>query len=330
MTQAINFFTDDDNLSNEVAFDPWRKLASDWLFNFNSARTRDNYRRAILFFFRFVDLHPEAVSQSDVLRFRYIMEGENYREGTINQRLAAISSFFAAAIERGLRADNPANAVKRKAVNPYGKATFLEAEQDLQLLQAVDRNTAKGKRDYAILLIFLTTAVRVDAVANLRMKDFRQQGDTAFMQYKNKGGEIVEKKLQPLLIAALVEYLDTRSDLLPDSPVFVASDLGKRGIEHLHGQQESEKLLSSRSIQRMVQDYADLAFGQGHGITPHSLRHTAAMNAITNGASVIEVSRLLRHKNMRVTTIYVQHVSDKADEAISEKLARRYSNTDLC
>ena len=162
------------------------------------------------------------------------------------------------------------------------------------------------------------------------MKDFRQQGDTAFMQYKNKGGEIVEKKLQPLLIAALVEYLDTRSDLLPDSPVFVASDLGKRGIEHLHGQQESEKLLSSRSIQRMVQDYADLAFGQGHGITPHSLRHTAAMNAITNGASVIEVSRLLRHKNMRVTTIYVQHVSDKADEAISEKLARRYSNTDLC
>jgi len=143
MTQAINFFTDDDNLSNEVAFDPWRKLASDWLFNFNSARTRDNYRRAILFFFRFVDLHPEAVSQSDVLRFRYIMEGENYREGTINQRLAAISSFFAAAIERGLRADNPANAVKRKAVNPYGKATFLEAEQDLQLLQAVDRNTAK-------------------------------------------------------------------------------------------------------------------------------------------------------------------------------------------
>jgi integrase/recombinase XerC len=200
------------------------------------------------------------------LNIPHIMEGENYSEGTINQRLTAISSFFAAAIARGLRVDNPANGVKRKAVNPYGKASFLEAEQDLQLLQAVDRNTAKGKRDYAILLIFLTTAVRIDAVANLRMKDFRQQGDTAFMQYKNKGGEIVEKKLQPLVIAAIVEYLDTRSDLLPDSPVFVASAAGKRGIEHLHGQQEREKLLSSRSLQRMVQDYGIWLLVRGMGL----------------------------------------------------------------
>lgn len=325
MTQAINFFSDDDKLSSSEAFDPWRKLASDWLFNFNSARTRDNYRRAILFFFRFADLHPEAVSQSDVLRFRYQMEKEEYSEGTINQRLVAVSSFFAAAVERNLRTDNPADGVKRKTVNPYGKATFLEEEQDLQLLQAVDRFTAKGKRDYAILLIFLTTAVRVDAVANLRMKDFRQQGDTVYMQYRNKGGEIVEKKLQPTVIAAIVDYLDTRSEITEDSPVFVATENGKRGIQHLHGQQEGEKLLSSRSIQRLVQEYADQVFGKGHKITPHSLRHTAAMNAITSGASVIEVSRLLRHKNMRVTTIYVQHVSDKADEAISEKLARRYA-----
>jgi site-specific recombinase XerD len=325
MTQAINFFTDDDNLSSSEAFDPWRKLATDWLFNFNSARTRDNYRRAVLFFFRFADLHPEKVSQSEILRFRYEMESHSYSEGTINQRLAAISSFFALALERGLRADNPADGVKRKTVNPYGKATFLEAEQDLQLLQAVDRATAKGKRDYAILLIFLTTAVRVDAVANLRMKDFRQQGEMIYMQYRNKGGEVVEKKLQPTVIAAIVDYLDSRSEMTQESPVFVASENGKRGIQHLHGLQEGEQLLSSRSIQRMVQDYGDQVFGKGHGITPHSLRHTAAMNAITSGASVIEVSRLLRHKNMRVTTIYVQHVSDKADEAVSEKLAKRYS-----
>ena len=327
MTQALNLFTDDDNLSSEAAFDPWRKVASDWLFNFNSARTRANYRRAVLYFFYYNNLHPKDVSQSDVLRFRYLMEEERYSEATINQRLAAVSSFFALAVERGLRADNPADGVKRKAVNPYGKATFLEEEQDLKLLNVVDKTTAKGKRDYAILLIFLTTAVRVDAVANLRMKDFRQQGETAFMQYRNKGGEVVEKKLQPLVIEAIVDYLDTRSELTPDSPVFVASEAGKRGIAHLHGQQDGEKLLSSRSIQRMVQEYGDLVFGKGHKITPHSLRHTAAMNAITSGASVIEVSRLLRHKNMRVTTIYVQHVSDKADEAVSEKLARRYGKS---
>jgi integrase len=158
------------------------------------------------------------------------------------------------------------------------------------------------------------------------MRDFRQQGDQIYMQYQNKGGETVEKKLQPIVISALIDYIETRKELSDSSPVFVADGAGKRGIAHLHGEQSEEKKLSSRSIQRMVQHYADLAFGEGHGITPHSLRHTAAMNAITGGASVIEVSRLLRHKNMRVTTIYVQHVSDKADEAVSEKLARRYSD----
>jgi site-specific recombinase XerD len=97
-----------------------------------------------LFFFRFVDLHPEEISQSDVLRFRYEMESQAYSETTINQCLAAVSSFFTAAVEQGLRAANPAEGVKRKAVNPYGKSTFLEEEQDLNLLKSVDRSTPKA------------------------------------------------------------------------------------------------------------------------------------------------------------------------------------------
>jgi integrase/recombinase XerC len=327
MTQISNIFNPDEQISEQHAYHAWHKLATDWIFNFNSARTRDNYRRAVQFFFQFCRLSPTEVSHQDVLQWRYDMEAQEYSQSTINQRLSALAAFFRAAVEKELREDNPVDEVKRKAVNPYGKATFLEGEQDQRLLDMVDRSTAKGKRDYAILLTFLTTAVRVDALANLRMSDFRQQGDQIYMQYRNKGGETVEKKLQPIVIAALIEYLDTRSELSDASPVFVADGAGKRGIDHLHGKQTQALPLSHRSIQRMVQHYADRAFGAGHGITPHSLRHTAAMNAITSGASVIEVSRLLRHKNMRVTTIYVQHVSDKADEGVSEKLARRYSDT---
>ncbi|GAB5494696.1 MAG: tyrosine-type recombinase/integrase [Phototrophicaceae bacterium] len=324
MADNINLFQEDNDLIAHEDILAWENLATSWLFNFNSAQTRANYRRAIQYFFKFCMKHPQAVTQNDILQFRYDMDAKEYSQSTINQRLAALSSFYSAAVEKLLCETNPVDGVRRKAINPYGKATFLEGEQDLELLATVDRETIKGKRDYAILLIFLTTAVRVDAVARLRMHDFRQQGNIIYMQYMNKGGEVVEKKLQTVVVEALIAYLDTRPDLQDESPVFIASVAGKRGIQNLHGEQATEKPLSSRSIQRLVQAYANKAYGKGHGITPHSLRHTAAMNAITSGASVIEVSRLLRHKNMRVTTIYVQHVSDKADEAISEKLARRY------
>lgn len=317
-------------LGTQKPRDPWQQAALDWLMNFNSLSTRRNYRYALNCFFASCQKPADEVIQSDVLRYRYEMDEAGYTPPTINQRLAALSSFFTFAVERKLCAVNPCAGIKRKAVNPYGKATFLDSDdgQDLQLLRVIDRKTPKGQRDYVILLLLLTTAVRVDAVANLRMRDLRQQGTIVYMKYTNKGGEQVEKRLQPVVINGLQTYLATRSELTDDSPVFVMTEHGRRGAENLQTNTDNvvdpEKPLTSRTIQKLVKHYADKAFGPGHGITPHSLRHTAAMNAIQSGASVIEVSRLLRHKNLRVTTIYIQHVSDKADESISEKLGKRY------
>lgn len=316
-------------LTEEHASD-WHKAAFDWLLNFNSHNTRKNYLRAINRFFAFCPKGPEAITQSDVLRYRHAMEQDGYDLTTINLRLAGLSSFYKFAIERGLRADNPCDGVKRKAINPYGKATFLDGQrgQDIDLLNSVDRKTEKGKRDYAILLLLLTTAVRVDAVAGLKLSDFRVQGQDVYMQYTNKGGELVEKRLQPVVVRALNDYFDTRSEVSDDSPLFALTARGKRGTRNLFAQSDiapsTERPLSATGIERVVRHYADKAFGPGHGITPHSLRHTAAMNAVMSGASVIEVARLLRHKSLRVTTIYIQHISDKADDSISEKLGKRY------
>jgi integrase/recombinase XerD len=331
----------DDPLNTFPSNTLWEQIALDWLLNFNSENTRKNYRYAVNCFFASCRKHPEMVTQSDVLRYRYEMEEAGYNQATINQRLAALSSLYKYAAERALHSGarpiaNPCDGVRRKPINPYGKATFLDgqARQDIKLLNVIDRDTIKGKRDYAILLIFFTTAVRVDAVANLRLRDLRHQGDAVYMQYRNKGGEIVERRLQPVVVNAILDYLDARSEVYEDSPLFVMTAHGQRGTANLNARRgqpvgmdnanQSEKPLTSRTIQRMVKHYADKAFGPGHGITPHSLRHTAAMNAIQGGASVIEVSRLLRHKNMRVTTIYIQHVSDKADDSVSEQLGLRY------
>src|SRR5690606_19748579 len=117
-------------------------------------------------------------TQSDVLAYRHHLDTtpsprtqQPFSDSTINQRLCALSSFYKFAQARGLRSDNPCEGVKRKPVSPYGKATWLdgEAEQDIRLLRTIDTTTLQGKRDYAILLLFLTTALRVEAVAGLRI-----------------------------------------------------------------------------------------------------------------------------------------------------------------
>lgn len=316
-------------LSNDLQ--QWKAAANDWLTNFSSERTRRAYLEAWQAFMSFVGKDPDTMTQSDVLAYRQHMEttasartGRPYTQATINQHLSAISSFFSFAVGRGLRSDNPADGVKRKAVNPYGKATYLNGSrnEDIAFLAAINRSTIQGKRDYAMMLIFLTTAVRVGAIANLRYGDFRRQGPRWFMTYTNKGGQTVETELQPTAIEALTEYLDTRPTLSANDPVFIATERGQQNIARL-GHEAGANPLTDRMIGKLVKKYADKAFGKGHGIHPHSLRHTAAMNAAAY-ASVPQLAGLLGHKSTRITDIYIQHISKDATNAVIEKLDSRY------
>jgi len=338
MNHDLTPINKNDTILNAQNGADWQQAAHDWLTNFTSARTQRAYRAAWINFLRFIDKTPAAVTSSDVLAYRHHLEhtpsshtGRPLVASTINQRLSALGSFFTFAIARGLLDKNPCKEVRQMAVNPYGKATWLDGEQqqDVQLLETIDRDTIQGQRDYAILLIFLTTAVRVDAVARLRVNSLRFQGENIYLTYTNKGGKIAEKQLEPITAAAILDYLDTRGELAPEAALFVATARGRRVMNHLPHlaakEGRAQNPLTARTIEKLVKKYCDKAFGKGHGITPHSLRHTAAMNAIIEGASVIEVSSLLQHKSIGITTIYL-HATDKAGDRISRKLGQRYAD----
>jgi integrase/recombinase XerC len=318
----------------------WQRAFIDWLTNLPSSRTRQTYLAAWRDFLRLRLTPPQDITQTDVLAYReYLDQHESprthqpYSDSTINQRLCALSSFFRFAQGRQLRPDNPCDGVRRKPVSPYGKATWLdgEAEQDIRLLRTVDTSTLQGKRDYAILLLFLTAALRVEAVASLSVGALRYQGQRVYIRYVNKGGESVEKALEPLTAAAIEDYLEARAnggELPAEAPLFAPTERGQRAIANLsHTDAQAragEKPLSARAINKLVKKYCDRLFGEGHGITPHSLRHTAAMNAILEGASVTEVSQLLRHKSIGVTTVYL-HATEKEGDKVSRRLGKRYA-----
>lgn len=311
----------------------WSQAAHDWTSNLSSERTQAAYLEAWRAFLGFAEKTPGEVAQGDIIAFRRHLKtttspttGRPYSQSTINQRLSAISSFFEFAKGRGLRTDNPAEGVNREAVKAYGKATWLSPKrnEDRLFLASIDTSTTQGKRDKAIMLLFLTQALRVAEVAGLKVGDLRKQGRAAFLTYKRKGGEVEEVPVAQEAAEAVAAYLATRSGLTPTSPLFVATDKGRKAAAAIGRYGEEEKPLTDRAIRYLVRTYANASLGSGHRIHPHSLRHTAAHAAQEEGRGFSDISRLLKHKSPVITTIYLQATTE-GDEETAEVMGRRYS-----
>jgi len=333
-TNTLTTNTTAGDLQVGTAAQDWGRAAAAWLANLKSDNTRRAYLVAWQDFTAFAQVSPDQVTQDHVIAYRRHLTtspsaktGRPLGQTTVNQRLWALSAFFAFAQGRGLRADNPVDGVTREAVTPYGKATWLDPDddEDRRLLRAIDTSTTQGRRDRAIMLLFLTQALRVDEVACLTFGSLRRQGPKTFLTYTRKGGETEEVILAGETVEAIDAYLADRPGLTPSSPLFTATDKGRRAaVVGLGRDLDGETHLTDRAIRSVVKHYCDRAFGRGHGIHPHSLRHTAAQVAAGEGLSVTDVSRLLKHKSTAVTTIYL-HSTRKSDGKTAAVMGRRYS-----
>ena len=335
MTTELTTNTEAGDLQVGTLTQDWGRAAAAWLANLKSDNTRRAYLAAWLDFTAFAQTSPDQVTQDHTIAYRRHLTtstspktGKTLSQTTVNQRLSALSSFFDfARDDRHLRTDNPVDGVARENVTPYGKATWLDPDEDedRRLLRAIDDTTTQGRRDRAIMLLFLTQALRVDEVAGLAVGSLRRQGSKTFLTYRRKGGEVEEVILAGEAAEAIDAYLADRPGLTPSSPLFTATDKGRRAaVVGLGRDLDGETHLTDRAIRYLVKHYCDRAFGRGHGIHPHSLRHTAAQVAAGEGLSVTDVSRLLKHKSTAVTTIYL-HSTRRSDGKTAAVMGRRYS-----
>ncbi|MGB1286358.1 MAG: tyrosine-type recombinase/integrase [Aggregatilineales bacterium] len=318
----------------------WRTQFLRWLTSHLSSGTRKVYVSGWRNFLAFIQKDVADIRKGDVDHYRAYLKNDAVSTRTkkalsgttINLYLAALSSFYKYALEQEWLLLNPVDGVVRMPVSPYEKARWLQGDDDVRLLSQPDRETIQGKRDYALLLLFLTTAMRLNEVVQLRIGSLRQVGERTALSYRKKGGEDVQKILAPIAVKAIETYLTTRDNLTPEAPLFVASTRGLQSARNLQKHTDTDMNpevfeqrapLSGRSIEKLIATCAKRAFGDNHGITVHSLRHTAAMNALESGRTITEISDLLKHRNTRVTAIYL-HRMEGAGDKVSEMLASRY------
>ncbi len=211
----------DNNIQLET-IEQLEMLMSAWLSNFTSQRTTEAYARVLNSFLKFVQKFPQDVSQQDVIDYRHHLDKDLKRANTtINQHLYALRSFFNHLVKTGMMETSPADDVKAMKVTPYGKTKALDIKDDehITLLKSIDTSVEMGARDYAIILLLLTTGLRVSAITNAQVKNIEQSGKRILLHYINKGGKEATKQLTTETVQALLHYLAMRT-VSETSPLF--------------------------------------------------------------------------------------------------------------
>jgi integrase/recombinase XerD len=227
---------------------------------------------------------------------------------TRNARLAAIHSLFRYA---ALRCPEHALLIQRVLAIPTARHTTTDvcylthAETDA-LLTAPDRTTPLGRRDHLILLVAVQTGLRVSELTSLTCAD-AELGAGPHVRCVGKGRK---QRCTPLTksTARLLRQWITERRAAPTDPLFPA---------RLGGH------LSRDAIADLLAKYLPIAAANCPGltsknVTPHTLRHTAAMDLLAAGVDTSTIALWLGHASTKATDIYLH-----ADMALKEKALAR-------
>ncbi|SRR6266567_1264699 len=280
---------------------------------------------------------PDTLSRSDceALIHRTIVRGPRRGEApsisTMNRRLAVLNSFFsycAGYIVNGRPLfDHAAPTAGIRFGKPAINYKYMSASEVHSFLSVIDRSTPIGSRDYAIFLLFLTSARRRAAIARLVWADveeavFEDGHRGHIFKFIEKGGKSVDsQEYAPEAYEALITSLSISgrlSSMEPESPLFLGYGAPHGGLPI-----DPWKPISELSISHAMKRYLAAANLPLH-YSLHSWRHSSARFRVEAGSDVREVSRVLRHASLATTDRYLALLVTSSDQG-GNKLAQRFA-----
>jgi integrase/recombinase XerD len=278
------------------------------------ASYRDTFRLLLRFAERRLKKAPSALCLADLdapMIGAFLHYVENERGNTArsrNVRLAAIRSFFRyAALQEPQHAElihrvlaMPNKRFERRPIN------YLVRPEVDALLGAPDRSTWAGRRDHALLLVAVETGLRCSELAGLRL-DSLVLGRGAYVRCHGKGRKERCTPLRKSTVAVLRGWLRERDGTASD-PLFPNARGGRLspdGVEYIVAKHVAAARQSCASLDRKR-------------VTPHVLRHTAAMELLKGGVDRAVIALCLGHESVETTQMYLD-----ADLALKEQALAR-------
>jgi integrase/recombinase XerD len=222
-----------------------------------------------------------------------------------NLRLTAIRSFFRyAAFEMPAQSES----IQRVLAIPCKRCTheqihYLTRPEVDALLAAPDRDTWSGRRDHAWLLLMVQTGLRLSEMTGLNHRDVHA-GANAHVHAVGKGRKERCTPLTRQTAAVLQAWLGepARGSGQVVFPNRQGGRLSNDGVQYLL----AKHVASARENCPSLKDKT---------VSPHVLRHTAAMELLQAGVDTTVIALWLGHESVETTHVYLE-----ADLAMKEKI----------
>jgi site-specific recombinase XerD len=235
-------------------------------------------------------LYRELLSRGD-------LDGKRRSLPTMKQHFSALRMLFGWLVEKGVLPANPAREVKtEKFHRGEGKTPAISVDEMHELLESFNTESVVGLRDRALIGVMAYTFARVEAVVDLRVKDYFQSGRRSFVRLREKGGKEKEIPAHHMLEQFLDEYIVAAGLARdPDGPLFRTA-AGKT------------KRLTGRPMRRtdawaVVRRRCEDA-GLVGAYSCHSFRATGITTFLENGGTLETAQYLAGHADSRTTKLY--------------------------
>ena len=226
-----------------------------------------------------------------------------------NARLASLRSFYHYA---ALEAPQHSELIQRVLAIPYKRLTrrlvsYLTRPEVDALLMSVDKSTWVGRRNHAMLLVTVQTGLRLSEITGLLQKD-AVLASGSYVRCVGKGRKERCTPLTKPAVAVLKAWVKEQGDT-PSLHLFPNSSGGR---------------LSADAVQHVVKKHVKAArltcpSLRSKRVTPHVLRHTAAMELLQAGVDRALIAIWLGHESLDTTQIYLD-ADLQLKEAILEKM----------
>lgn len=168
----------------------------------------------------------------------------------------------------------------------------ISADQVQQLLTSIDRETATGRRDYAILLLLARLGLRSSEVAFLELDDI--DWNTGTLTVRGKSSLTNEFPLSEEVGKAIASYLHNGRPSCTSRRIFLRAKAPIRGF------------LGASGVGSVVRHSLIRAGIKAPTYGTHQFRHGLATEMLRLGASLGEIGDVLGHRNPQTTTIYTK------------------------
>jgi site-specific recombinase XerD len=283
-----------------------------------SSKTIENYDRFLRPFTQWLtsqdlkEIQPHDLTSDHIFKYRLYLsrqiskkDGRGLKKSTQNYYLIALRSFLTYLIKQNIET-LPPDKIELPKDKANKKVKFLSLDQLERLLLSPSAKSVIGLRDRAILETFFSTGLRVGELVNLNRDDVNvdalklRGAKDIELPVTGKGGYTRTVYFSTRSIDALNRYLEHRKDT--QKALFINY---RRG--------ESDKRLTTRSIERLMKNYVRLA-GLPPDTTPHTIRHSFATDLLEQGVDLRTIQEFLGHRNIATTQIYThvtnQHLRD--------------------